>query len=486
VLAVGLAAVGGTLALQQVQSLTVRLMAEAEFRARRIAEDARAAFDRQINMSLRLVDEHTKAQPQRTWNPPEWWPGWIDGLYVSNGKTLTVLAPASDHPDEKENQVEAILAARWVDYSADRWPPLTRPYYERIGEPPDVLACLTSQDASGQPVVIAGRIDHLRLKHDLLEPLLPSGDGLELVPVNKAAKPWAQHLGLPTRFWAIQPTRTFVAEQRQAVLLPALMYVGLTLLALVTLVAAMWFLIRLARREMALAAIKADFVANVSHELKTPLALIRMFGETLQSGRVTSEEKRQEYYAIIARESTRLTSLIDNILDFARIEAGRKEYTFEPTNVAQVVRDTYEAYRFQLDHKWFEHHLAIDEDLPPILADRDAISRVLLNLMSNSVKYSDEERYLAIEVTRDTRRGRRGVLISVHDRGIGISPEDRSRLFNGFFRAADGRVRRRSGSGLGLELAKHIVDAHSGSMDVESRLVKGTTFRIFLPAAETK
>jgi len=283
--------------------------------------------------------------------------------------------------------------------------------------------------------------------------------------------------------WGLQPTAAFVREQHGAVVGQTISYVALAVLALAALLAAMWFLIRVVRREIALAQLKANFVADVSHEIKTPLALIRLFSETLQSGRVTSEEKRQEYYSIITRESTRLTNLINNILDFARIEAGRKEFTLQRTEVASVVRQTYDAYRAHLDHNGFEHHLAIAERLPPVDADRDAIAQVLLNLMNNAVKYSDEERYLSIEVGRDTRRGGEGVLISVHDRGIGIRAEDRAHLFEGFFRADDGRVRQQGGTGLGLALVKHIVDAHHGSLDVEPRLVKGTTFRVFLPAS---
>ena len=273
-------------------------------------------------------------------------------------------------------------------------------------------------------------------------------------------------------------------EQRGRVLAQTVAYMGLTLLALLTLLAAMWFLIRVVRREIALATMKSNFVADVSHELKTPLALIRLFGETLQSGRVTNPEKQREYYQIITRESTRLTNLIDNILDFSRIDAGRKEYLFAPVDPAQVVRETYNAYRAELDHKGFTHELKLEEPLPYIRADRDSVAQVLLNLMNNAVKYSPEERDLRISVGRDTRRGRHGVLISIADRGIGIKPEDRAHLFEGFFRAADGEVRRQRGTGLGLAVVKHIVDAHQGSLDVESRLVKGTTFRIFLPAAE--
>ena len=273
-------------------------------------------------------------------------------------------------------------------------------------------------------------------------------------------------------------------EQESPVIRPTLVYLGLTILALVTLVVAMWVLVRVVRREMALVEMKANFVADVSHELKTPLALIRLFGETLQSGRVTSEEKRQEYYAIITRESTRLSNLINNILDFARIEAGCKEYTLQTTDIADVVRDTFEAYRAQLEDNGFEHHLTVADSLPRVDADRDAIAQALINLMNNAVKYSGQERYLAIDLTEDTRRDRHGVLISVHDRGIGIRPEDRARLFDGFFRAPDGRVREKGGTGLGLALVKHIVEIHNGSLDVESRLVKGSTFRIFLPASE--
>jgi signal transduction histidine kinase len=121
--------------------------------------------------------------------------------------------------------------------------------------------------------------------------------------------------------------------------------------------------------------------------------------------------------------------------------------------------------------------------LPPVDADGDAIAQILVNLIHNAIKYSADERYVGIDVAADVRRGRRGVLISVHDRGIGIRPEDRAHLTDSFFRASDDRVRQRGGTGLGLALVKHIVEAHHGSLDVESRLVKGSTFRVFLPAS---
>ena len=152
-----------------------------------------------------------------------------------------------------------------------------------------------------------------------------------------------------------------------------------------------------------------------------------------------------------------------------------------PTDVGEVVRSTYESYRFDLEHHGFEHHLTVADDLPAIHADADAVSQAVLNLMSNALKYYEDERYLTVSVTPETRRGRHGVLISVEDHGIGLRPETRRHLFEGFYRVSDDRVRKRRGAGLGLAVVKHIVDAHGGSIDVESRLVKGSTFRVFLP-----
>ena len=482
VIAVALAVVGIAMALLQTQSLTARLMADAQLRAEKLANDAGREFDRQINPALYAVAEHRRRHPNAPWNPPSSWPVWIDGCYVWSGNALYGLRLPSVRPDEITKLVQDRLAGLPPDEPINNPTDRMELLLDRLGTLPIILACLHVKDAVGQSTIIAAVVDHQRLKTDLLDILVESNHGLEVVAANEAMSRWACSMVGAFQSWAIQPTESFRRTQGRAVIGQTFVYVGLTLLALITLLAAMWFLIRLARREMALAEMKSDFVSNVSHELKTPLALIRMFIETLESDRVPSDEKRKEYYSIIARESARLTSLIDNLLDFSRIDAGRKEYTFEPIDVGLVLRETYEAYRLQMDEKQFEHSLAIEENLPAIQADRHAVSQALVNLIGNALKYSEDERYLAIEVTSDTRRNRRGVLISVHDRGIGISPEDRRHLFEGFFRADDERVRQRSGTGLGLALLKHFVDAHGGSLDVESRLVKGTTFRIFLPA----
>ena len=141
-------------------------------------------------------------------------------------------------------------------------------------------------------------------------------------------------------------------------------------------------------REMALARLKSDFVSNVSHELRTPLSLIRLYAETLEMGRLKSPEKYQEYYSIIRKESERLSALINNILDFSRIEAGRKEYDFRQTDMRELVRNTLESYRYQIEQSGFAFEEKISDDIPPLSVDREAMARSLLNLVNNALKYS--------------------------------------------------------------------------------------------------
>src|SRR5438067_8653418 len=140
-------------------------------------------------------------------------------------------------------------------------------------------------------------------------------------------------------------------------------------------------------KEMALARLKSDFVSNVSHELRTPLSLIRLYAETLEMGRLTHTEKYQEYYCIIRKENERLTALINNILDFSRIEAGRKEYDFRETDMRELVHNTLDSYRYQIEQNGFIFEEKIN-DVPPIRVDREAMSRELLNLVKNGLTYS--------------------------------------------------------------------------------------------------
>ncbi len=160
----------------------------------------------------------------------------------------------------------------------------------------------------------------------------------------------------------------------------------------------MWLTYRNVSRELALAKLKSDFVSNVSHELRTPLALIRLYAETLELGRLSNPAKQHEYHEIIRKESERLTALINNILDFSRIEAGKKEYSFRETDVADLVRSTLESYRFEIEQNGFQFEEKIESNLPPLQVDREAIARSLLNLVNNAVKYSSNEKYLGVHL----------------------------------------------------------------------------------------
>jgi signal transduction histidine kinase len=230
-------------------------------------------------------------------------------------------------------------------------------------------------------------------------------------------------------------------------------------------------------REMALARLKSDFVANVSHELRTPLALIRLYAETLEMGRVSGEEKLREYHSTIRKESERLTALINNILDFSRIEAGKKEYEFRETNLGELVRTTLESYRDQIEENGFtiEDHIA--EDVPPVRVDREAIARSLLNLVNNAVKYSPREKFVGVHLYRTNG----SVKLEVEDRGIGIPRSEQEKVFEKFYRAGDPLVHNTKGSGLGLSLVRHIVEAHGGRVELQSSPGRGSKFTIVLP-----
>ena len=238
--------------------------------------------------------------------------------------------------------------------------------------------------------------------------------------------------------------------------------------------------LRTASREMKLSQMKADFVSNVSHELRTPLSSIRVFGEFLKLGRVRDEEKIREYGEYIETESRRLTQLINNILDFSKIESGRKTYHFEVANVEEVIAGTLKTFDVQLR----QHDLSISldpspEPLPPAIIDTEAIAQAFMNLLDNAVKYSAASKEIHIRL-----REKDGfITISVRDHGIGIPPEEQRKIFEKFYRVSTGLVHDVKGSGLGLSLVKHIVEAHKGRITVESEPGRGSVFTMSLPVA---
>ncbi len=222
-------------------------------------------------------------------------------------------------------------------------------------------------------------------------------------------------------------------------------------------------------------------ISNVSHELRTPLASIRVFGEFLHLGRATAAEKVREYGEYIEAESRRLSRLVDNILDFSRIESGRKRYRLEVADLREIVRDTVKAFEVRLRQEGISVDVrGPDEPLPAVRADPDAIAQALANLLDNAVKYSCGAPDVAVELGQ--RNG--SVTLAVRDRGPGISPEDQERIFEKFYRVSTGLVHDVKGSGLGLAIVKHVVEAHQGMVVVESKPGAGSTFTIELPVHE--
>ncbi|HEX9187237.1 MAG TPA: HAMP domain-containing sensor histidine kinase, partial [Vicinamibacteria bacterium] len=235
---------------------------------------------------------------------------------------------------------------------------------------------------------------------------------------------------------------------------------------------------RTAAREMRLSSMKSDFVSNVSHELRTPLASIRVFGELLRTGRVSSSEKVVEYGERIETEAMRLSLLVENILDFSRIESGRKAYRFEEKDLAEVVRAGVAACAARARGAGFRIELhGVEAGLPPIPLDASAIEQALCNVLENAVKYSGDGRDIGVTVAR---RGDE-VVVSVRDQGIGIPRHEQERIFERFHRVGGSLVHEVRGVGLGLAIVRHIVEAHRGRVEVESEPGRGSTFRIVLP-----
>ena len=303
--------------------------------------------------------------------------------------------------------------------------------------------------------------------------------GAERNPKNDRVKRWFEFIFTD---WSISLQGDFATPEKWA---RANFAYNLTLSAVlaVVLLGGIALTIRTALREMKLSAMKNEFVSNVSHELRTPLSSIRVFGEFMRRGRVENPEKVREYGAYIETESRRLTQLINNILDFSRIESGRKVYTFEPMDIEEILAGTLATFTVRLRDRGFEiDYNGPDEPLPEIEVDANAIDRAVANLLDNAVKYSDGGRRISLGLERCGNE----IVISVTDHGIGIPRDEQDRIFERFHRVSTGLVHDVKGSGLGLSLVRHIAEAHGGRVTVDSETGRGSTFTIHLPVDRPK
>ena len=254
-------------------------------------------------------------------------------------------------------------------------------------------------------------------------------------------------------------------------------YLLTLLLVLILTLFGAYLLWRDVRRDVRMAEMRSQFVSSVSHELKTPLTAIRMFAETLRLGRSKNLKTQAEYLDTIVSESQRLTRLLNNVLDFSKIEQGKRIYRLEPTSLSEIIQAAARAMKYPLSQKGFELKVHVEEGLPAVRVDQDALEQAILNLVNNAMKYSGESHEIDLRLQRKDDQA----LIQVTDRGVGIDPREQKRVFEKFYRVSMPENERIVGTGLGLTLVSHIVKALGGNIEVESVPGKGSTFSICLP-----
>ena len=238
-----------------------------------------------------------------------------------------------------------------------------------------------------------------------------------------------------------------------------------------------WLIVRDLNRQLTLARQKTDFVSNVSHELKTPLTSIRMFSELLAEGHVNEPAKQRSYLSIITAETARLTRLINNVLDFARLERGEKNYSIAACDLTALTCETVATFRPHLESAGIRFETAIPNHPVPINADRDAVSQVIVNLLSNAEKYSNGAKEIRLELATNSQQA----VLRVLDRGPGVPRGCEEKIFEKFYRANDSLTNNVPGSGLGLTLARQIARGHGGDVNYEPREGGGSCFTLRLP-----
>jgi signal transduction histidine kinase/tetratricopeptide (TPR) repeat protein len=350
------------------------------------------------------------------------------------------------------------LEPLWIAYGEETWlvslaPPLggLRPAVVAV-RAEDIFASLDAVNVGSSN--LSGEVRFLTGSESKGESLGENFPGLKVAFVGKDDSAL-------TRSWNLQRYFYFVA---------------LLLVLSVTLFGA-YLLWRDVRRELRLAELRSQFVSSVSHELKTPLTAIRMFAETLRMGRPTDQHMQAEYLDTIVNESERLTRLLNNVLDFSKIEQGKKTYNLEPTSLVEVVQTSARAVEYPLGQQGFELRVDVENDLPLVRADGDALQQAILNLLTNAMKYSGESRELELRLRKLDGQA----VIQVTDRGMGIAQEEQSNIFEKFYRAATPENTLIPGTGLGLTLVAHVAKAHGGCVKVQSAPGEGSTFSIHLP-----
>jgi signal transduction histidine kinase len=293
----------------------------------------------------------------------------------------------------------------------------------------------------------------------------PESAPVTVRPASLSGLPWSVEVSAADRAEIVAQ----FAQRRR------LMTAGLATLALIVL-AASYFVGRAVSRELAAARLQSDFVSAVSHEFRTPLTSMRQFTEMLVEDEGLGPEKRRAYYGAQERATRRLSRLVESLLDFGRMEAGARPYRLEPIDAGRLATSTLEEFRQESGADQLVAECAVPDEGPAVKADGDALAQALWNLFDNAVKYSEARPFIRIEVEAGDP-----VAIRVRDRGVGIPPSERKRIFRKFVRGSSAGITGIKGTGIGLAMVKHIVDAHGGRVLVDAAPGGGSVFTIQLP-----
>ncbi|MBN1669702.1 MAG: hypothetical protein JXR37_01635 [Kiritimatiellae bacterium] len=277
--------------------------------------------------------------------------------------------------------------------------------------------------------------------------------------------------------WHAQLTLRDPAGLEQAIRRNKVLYLRAAVLAVVLILLSGWLAARAMARQMRLNRLKNDFIATMSHELKTPLASMRVLIDTLLEGHYRDRRQAEEYLELVGLENRRLSNLIDNFLTFSRIERGKLRFRFEPADPSEIVRESVDVMRMNLERSGCRLETEVAADLPPVSADPAAMVAVLVNLLDNACKYSFDDKAVWLRAYR--RDG--AVCFEVKDNGIGLSKRALKRIFDRYYQVDQKLSRGAGGCGLGLSIVKYIVDAHGGRISVESEPGRGSTFVVGLP-----
>jgi signal transduction histidine kinase len=388
-------------------------------------------------------------------------------------RELQRLAPETEFPTLAAED----LAARYLDVHPS--PPRTETFHATAL--PDLWACASP----GRRVVALFSKASLRAKLDALirEPALSAGVRVTVVPPGEDTLMdgalATSSLGSLLPGWrlalSLDDRRLFDAAADRKI--TAYLWIGCIVVAAMTVLGI--FIARGLGRQVRLARLKNDLVATVSHELKTPLTAMRALVDTLLDAEKFDETTTREYIQLLARENARLSRLIDNFLTFSRLERNKFNFKFEPIRPQQIVDDAIAAIgeRRHQPACHFESHT--QPDLPLLIADHDALTTALINLLDNAWKYTGNEKHITLRT--EAQNG--SVRFAVEDNGIGIPTRESRRIFRRFYQVDRHLTRNAEGCGLGLSIVQSIVEAHHGSISVDSEIGKGSTFTIKIPAA---